>query len=463
MKKDSAKPKNPATKATKGRAPAASPKSKTPVPEKPKARKAAPAAPLAEDAHKFEVARKTPARRKTSAPAGSGQSIDNLGELPRAYGSDTIFVVAQEPHWLFCYWDYKLTEKVAGKIHLRHVTAEDDVIEGETEIPHDSNNWYVPVKSSGAAYYVELGTYTRGGKWKPIERSGRVSTPRDYLSGLESAVFANLPFHLSFQQLVEKLKDEIQPGESLADVISRLQALGAAFGDRLSAGDRMALEALIGAQLGSLSSEELGRVLRESLDSRSASMLVGVPSSWTSSWGAAGEKLFSPEFLEILSQAGASWSQALLSSWSAAGPWPHLAESSWSSWARPAGAGWAGLSSFEAVTSWQAGASWSAQPFSTAPDRGFFMHVNAEVIFYGGTHPDAKVTIDGRPVPLRPDGTFHFHFVFPDKDYEIPITATSPDGVETRHAVLHFRRQTDKSAGVESTGQPPLGEPMGRR
>jgi hypothetical protein len=109
------------------------------------------------------------------------------------------------------------------------------------------------------------------------------------------------------------------------------------------------------------------------------------------------------------------------------------------------------------------GASWSAQPFGGI-ERGFFMHVNAEVIFYGGTHPQARVTIAGNPVQLQPDGTFSYHFKFPDNDYEIPIIATSPDGVETRSATLFFRRETTREGDVGATAQPAhLNEPMGRR
>jgi hypothetical protein len=89
------------------------------------------------------------------------------------------------------------------------------------------------------------------------------------------------------------------------------------------------------------------------------------------------------------------------------------------------------------------------------------MHVNAEVIFYGGTHPQAKVTIDGKPVELGPDGSFRFHFVFPDGNYSIPITATSPDGVETRSATLRFERATARTGDVGHTAQPPLPVPMG--
>ena len=92
------------------------------------------------------------------------------------------------------------------------------------------------------------------------------------------------------------------------------------------------------------------------------------------------------------------------------------------------------------------------------------MHVNAEVIFYGGTHPNAKVWIGDKPVALNPDGTFRFHFVFPDGNYEIPIVAESPDGVEQRSATLRFERGTERQGVVGATAQPAfLAEPMGRR
>ena len=71
-----------------------------------------------------------------------------------------------------------------------------------------------------------------------------------------------------------------------------------------------------------------------------------------------------------------------------------------------------------------------------AKERGFHMHVNAELIIYGGTTPDAKVRIDGNDITLSKDGTFHYHHVFPDGQFHIPIDATSADGVETRSALL---------------------------
>jgi hypothetical protein len=95
-------------------------------------------------------------------------------------------------------------------------------------------------------------------------------------------------------------------------------------------------------------------------------------------------------------------------------------------------------------------------------DRTFAMHVNAELILYGGTTPGSQITVDGRSVSLRPDGTFSYHFVFPDGQFHIPIQATAPDGAEQRSALLSFLRLSSTTPGVDPTGQPPLPKPLGR-
>ncbi|MCX6966227.1 MAG: DUF4912 domain-containing protein [Verrucomicrobia bacterium] len=185
-------------------------------------------------------------------------------------------------------------------------------------------------------------------------------------------------------------------------------------------------------------------------------------SSWLSSWQAAakGESFWSSWLSSWSGAAGvSSFSSSLMSSWLASWPGAVGGESSfWSSWLSSWSGGVGGISSaFSSL-----GASWSAQPFGKP--REFFMHVNAEVIFYGGTHPDAQVWIDDKPVKLNPDGTFRHHFVFPDGTYEIPIIAQSPDGVEQRSATLRFERGTAHKGGVGATAQPAfLTEPMGKR
>src|SRR5260221_9079534 len=67
---------------------------------------------------------------------------------------------------------------------------------------------------------------------------------------------------------------------------------------------------------------------------------------------------------------------------------------------------WSGLEF--PLSSWSELASesslWSgfASSWGGPVERGFFMHVNAEVIFYGGTDPPAYGTVTGQPIQLQP-------------------------------------------------------------
>ena len=360
----------------------------------------------------------TGARVKKMASA----DIDHLGDLPRSYGEERIFVVAQEPRWLFCYWDHTLTEGVEGTIFLRHGREGADRPEAEVPVPSETNSWYLAVRETDADYYVELGHYN-GGHWRALARSGTVLTPRDTMTGFGEPVFANMPFHATFQQLVEKIRGTMREGESLADALARLQGHSALPIGRLTPAQRIALDRLLGTEIGSLTSGELS----SSLGSPDASLFSGrfAPSSWASAPGGS-----SGGFLAALGISGASW-QSGPGSWSSAALSGRGVPSSWSS-------------------TWHRG-------------REFFMHLNAEVIFYGGTHPDAKVTVDGKEIMICPDGTFRYHFVLPDGAFEIPVVATSTDGAETRRGVLRFERSTTREGDIASTTQPPLGVPMGRK
>jgi hypothetical protein len=74
--------------------------------------------------------------------------------------------------------------------------------------------------------------------------------------------------------------------------------------------------------------------------------------------------------------------------------------------------------------------------------RDFHFEIDAELIVYGATEPNAKVTLQGEPVQLRPDGTFTVRFSLPDSRQIIPAVAASPDGVEERTIVLAVERNT---------------------
>jgi hypothetical protein len=114
--------------------------------------------------------------------------------------------------------------------------------------------------------------------------------------------------------------------------------------------------------------------------------------------------------------------------------------------------GFPGPSAISSVTSPVGGA-------GAAPAKGFWFNVNAELIIYGATEPDAKVTLGGHEIKLRSDGTFSFRFSLPDGKYDLPAVAVSADGTDGRAAELKFSRETEYLGDVGATPQDPSLQP----
>ncbi len=447
----------------------------------------------------FQISRE--ARVVGTLPPAEQQSdppvplYEDLGPLPSEYGVTTLFLVARDPDWLFCYWE--LPSSAPGPHGLKVFGP------GEREVyftmlTPEARNWYIPVvpgKWVDGRYYAEIGTVHADGRWEPIVRSNQTNLLQRDISNEIQDRFATIPFHLAFHQVVEVVKKNRRGSEPLMNTLSRLQEesrqliLALSQAPQWTPEQRNLLAALLGNQLDDLiglTDEEIDELLRKQLNDRLGSEglasrlegkaeLAGLSSetlsSWLSSWGEKADSFWS-SWLASWSQGAGGGISSWLTSWSGAAvssslsSWPTAISETestfWSSWLSSWGTGLGGSSAFG---SREMGSSWSAQPFGMPRSgREFFMHVNAEVIFYGGTHPDARLWVDGKPVPLQPDGTFHFHFRFPDGDFCIPIVAQSPDGVEQRSATLRFTRQTGKSGKVGDTWQPSSpGEPMGRQ
>jgi len=355
-------------------------------------------------AHKFEIG------SATESPAVAAPVFEDLGELPESYFEDTLFLVARDPRWLFSYWDFNWGKYAANafrggvKQFFLKISTAAGADAGLIEINPEARNWYVPVGSPDTEYFAEIGFFDKAGVWQKIVQSGFAATPADGLAEEATADFATVPAHLTFERLLELVKEKMIEGESLISALARIAGEGrlefrAGQAPTWTDEQKRLLAALLGdtliERLG-LGSDEIDQLLRKQLQqklhSESASGLSGA-------------------FIETL----------------APGP----------------------TSLFSGI-----GASWSAQPFSVKRERGFFMHVNAEIIFYGGTHPDATMWVDGQEIKLAPDGTFRYHFTLPDGDFAIPIVAQSPDKVERRSATLSFVRGTSRVGDVGSTGQP---------
>ena len=507
---------------------------------------------------------------KKFASSSQGEGLSQVpigaeaGELPRTYGESSIFLIAQDPHRLFTYWDLDIASHPGGPAVIRCYRLDQNKLEVEFEVPFEARNWYIPVSAAGGTYRVEIGYY-RSGEWKTLGMSGKAVTPVAEVSADDSFSYATLPIDAAFSALLASLPPRMRQHPDLMRHLADLQArhvagngkttpvfareneeaialLKSILGDHLllemlsGSWDTASLSSAIHTRLGEmLSSESASEMLArfqhiasesslfsglvvfetlssETLSSWTESLLSwthaarhAAASEWLSSWGlrpgemtageSSGSAFSSSEaaaswFGLFASSWGgteqSSWGQAGVTSWAGQTSWSEAAAASWaaaglgewsgsalSSWSQAALSSWFG----ETISSWTAESlsSWTKELLSSwgaaesgswsvpAGERSFFMHVNAEVIFYGGTDPKARVTIAGQPIQLNPDGTFRYHFVFPNGSYEIPIIAVSPDGVETRSAVLDFSRSTQKVGKVDDTEQPSLGVPPGKK
>ncbi len=365
-----------------------------------------------EDAHKFEIA----AKFSPPAPAAELPAYEDLGELPASYRQDTLFLVARDPRWLFSYWDFDwaryrpATMRGGVAQFFLRLTTTVGADAGLIEIKPEARNWYVPVAEPGTGYVAEIGFFEKAGAWHGVVQSCVATTPPDGVAAEAPAAFATVPAELSYERLLEMVREKMEEGESLIAALARIAGEGriefhAGRAPSWSEEQKRLLAALLGEALTDrvgLGSAEIDQLLRKKLS----------------------EKLSS----ESASGLSGRYAEALE-------PGP--------------------TSLFSGI-----GASWSAQPFSVKRERGFFMHVNAEIIFYGGTHPDATVWIDGKEILLSPDGTFRYHFTLPDGDFGIPIIARSPDRVEERSATLSFVRGTGRTGEVGATGQPSVLAPL---
>lgn len=78
--------------------------------------------------------------------------------------------------------------------------------------------------------------------------------------------------------------------------------------------------------------------------------------------------------------------------------------------------------------------------------RGFWFVLDCELIVTGATEPDASVLMNGRPVRLRPDGTFTLRYALPDGKLVLDAQAFSSDGIEERQIRPTVERRTERPA-----------------
>ena len=341
--------------------------------------------------------------------------IDHLGALPSCYGSGSAYLALRDPGTLYAYWDLDLANTTEGETRvlspIRMAVYANGAASPESSVDLKScaGFCFLPVRSPGSAYRIEVGMLDQGtGSLRVLARSRKIETCTPATRKSAPVEFVEPPTGVSLGELKQELEPEKRPEEGVMRALARVEQVGGDVRVAPSLGPGASRGFRIAPSLGSRRNRKQPRAGADS--PRPADTFEAM----------------------LENRREAEWAM------------PRLPDSPVSSQgAAPGGIGdLAGLpSSMEMAPS-----SWPGSV--PAPMDGFWLQVNAEVIFHGRTEPDASVWVDGLRVPLDSDGSFRFHYNFPDGRSETKVVAQSRDGAHTRSATLVFHRDSTRGPGV---------------
>ncbi|MDH6060559.1 DUF4912 domain-containing protein [Chrysosporum bergii ANA360D] len=75
------------------------------------------------------------------------------------------------------------------------------------------------------------------------------------------------------------------------------------------------------------------------------------------------------------------------------------------------------------------------------PQTDFWFLTDTELIIHGSTEPGATVNISGKPINIKPDGTFHLRLPFSTNSIDYMITATAANGEQSTTIQKKFSHQ----------------------
>ena len=344
------------------------------------------------------------------------------GELPESYGTKKLFLTARDPHWLYAHWDLTREQQLElnagstdGHLVLRIFAGK---IEGhpayEIHVHPESRHWFAHVERAGNSYAAELGYYSALGKWVRVAVSSGTVTPPDAASKEDTAEFATIPFEFPFARLMQIIEEAVRDNLPLALAIEELRRAGHP--------DLPRLVPLPG------SSASLSHPQNPSAPAPSR--------TWTPQQEQALARIIN------IDQSRRIWMGSLEITELIRRRLAHDVTSP-------------GVSSYGISSP---GISSSFGGMAEAA-KGFWFNVNAELIIYGATEPDAKVTLGGHEIKLRSDGTFSYRFALPDGKYDLPAVAVSAGGDDARAADLKFVRETQYLGDVGTHPQDPSLKP----
>jgi hypothetical protein len=151
---------------------------------------------------------------------------DELAELPRIYGPPLLFAIPRDPRTLFTYWNvdwsdiFSKGEPVDRQVYLR-VRKSDGTDESEAVVEPMLGSYYAGVAEPRGTYQAELGFYDAAGGWSAVATAEPVTMPPENASENSELDLATIPFHLSFQRLIDLFR--ASNGNAIGAILARLQ------------------------------------------------------------------------------------------------------------------------------------------------------------------------------------------------------------------------------------------------
>ncbi|MFQ3577807.1 MAG: DUF4912 domain-containing protein [Verrucomicrobiia bacterium] len=141
--------------------------------------------------------------------------------LPKTYGTQSLFLIGRDPHWLFLYWDHDLKGLPTDRLDLKICALDGEELANHKVVAGESH-WLVPTPRPGARIYAELGFLNESGEWVVLAKSDIAETQREEVSADESATFAVIPFQLAFERLKGLLELAELSNVSFADLLAQI-------------------------------------------------------------------------------------------------------------------------------------------------------------------------------------------------------------------------------------------------
>jgi len=158
--------------------------------------------------------------------SGSVRAFGDVVELPRLHGAPILFAIARDPRTIFTYWNidwptiFAKTAPVDRQVHLR-VRGRGGNEEASAAVEPMAGDYYLTVSQPLGTCRVEIGYYQPADVWHSVATSDQVNMPPDSVAENADVDLATIPFHLSFQRLIDLFRASNH--DALAEIISRLQ------------------------------------------------------------------------------------------------------------------------------------------------------------------------------------------------------------------------------------------------